>query len=164
MPGHHLAHAADADPKGRRVGLLAALLAVAVAIMGIGRHRAHTEAILHLSAANHDWARYEVAKLKSLNVELGANLGGASAANRVDYAAEKRKYDQQADEIQASAQRSANLADSDERLALRFDIGEGLLEVAVFLTSLYFLSGRNMFPRIGIAFGIAALLVLLTRF
>src|SRR5579885_2221492 len=161
MPAHHLPHNPTADPKGHRIGLLAAVLAVAVAIMGIGRHRAHTDAILHLSAANHEWARYEVAKLKSLNLELGETLGRASGANGLNLGAEKRKYEQEAGQIQSDAERSANLADSDERLALRFDIGEGLLEVAVFLTSLYFLSPSTLFPFILLAFGVAAVLVLL---
>jgi hypothetical protein len=38
---------------------------------------------------------------------------------------------------------------------LRFDFGEGLLEIALVLSSLYFISRKMLFPVIGIVAGIA---------
>ena len=46
-----------------------------------------------------------------------------------------------------------------EHKALRFDFGEGLLEIGLVLTSLYFISKKMLFPGIGIVaavMGIAA--------
>jgi CHASE2 domain-containing sensor protein len=36
-----------------------------------------------------------------------------------------------------------------ERRALRFDVGEGLLELGLVLSSLYFLARKNFFPIFG---------------
>ena len=40
--------------------------------------------------------------------------------------------------------------DIEEHRALRFDIGEGLLELGLVLSSLYFLARKNFFPVFGI--------------
>ena len=50
---------------------------------------------------------------------------------RADYAAQKKKYEEQGKEIQESAKRSEEAAESDEHRALRYDIGEGLLEIGL---------------------------------
>jgi hypothetical protein len=42
-----------------------------------------------------------------------------------------------------------------EHRALRFDFGEGLLEIALVLSSLYFISRKMLFPVIGIVAGVA---------
>ena len=68
---------------------------------------------------------------------------------RADYAVQKQKYAQQGAEIQQSAENDGALAAADERRALRYDIGEGLFEIAVVLTSLYFISRKNHVPRHG---------------
>lgn len=153
MPGPQI-HAAD-DPKGQRIGMLTAILAMVLAIVSISGHRTRAAAILHLTASNREWARYEVANLKYLSVEL-AGLDAAQAA------ATKQKYEQQATGFQESAERGTALAESDDRRSQRYDIGEGLLEIAVFLTSFYFLSRKNLFPAMGAAIGIIGILVALT--
>jgi hypothetical protein len=45
----------EKDPFGQRVGVLAALLAVALAIVTIASHREHTAGIMHKSDANDEW-------------------------------------------------------------------------------------------------------------
>ena len=138
-----------------------AVLAVALAIVSIGEHRAHTAAILHLSLANRQWARYEVATLKYINRESGGDpitgLNGnqpAAKEMRTDYARQKKKYEQQANEIHERAEHITSLAESDERRALRYDVGDGFLEIAVFLATFYFLSRKNLFALMGAAIGI----------
>jgi len=44
---------------------------------------------------------------------------------------------------------------------MRFDFGEGLLEIALVVTSLYFISHKKMFPVIGVVAGIAGALLAL---
>ncbi len=157
---HEAAH--TADPAGKKVGILAAMLAVALAITSITSHRAHTAAILHQSRANDQWAHYEATRVKYHNLELGENLLAVLEANNaaarkmaVDYAGQKKKYADQGAEIQATAQASEATADADEHRALRYDIGEGFFEISVVLTSLYFISRKNLFPIMAIVAGIA---------
>ena len=44
---------------GQKVGILAAVLAVALAIVTIASHRTHTAAIMHKSTANDEWSHYQ---------------------------------------------------------------------------------------------------------
>ena len=152
----------DADPTGRRVGVLAALLAVALAIVTIVSHRTHTEAIMRKSAANDAWAHYQSTRVKYHNLELGQSLigalgvkGAATEKLLADYAAQEKDYDARGRKIQDEAELDDRAAETAERRALRYDLGEGLLEIALVLSSLYFISRKRMFPIIGIVAGIA---------
>ena len=51
----HTEHEVDKDPVGKKVGILAAVLAVFLAIVTISSHRAHTAAILSKTNANDQW-------------------------------------------------------------------------------------------------------------
>jgi hypothetical protein len=44
-----------------------------------------------------------------------------------------------------------------ERRALRYDFGEGLLEIGLILTSLYFISKSKMFPAVGMVAAIGGI-------
>jgi NADPH:quinone reductase-like Zn-dependent oxidoreductase len=55
----HTEHGHKADPTGQKVGVLAAVLAVGLAMVTIASHRTHTAAIMHKSTANDDWAHYQ---------------------------------------------------------------------------------------------------------
>ena len=157
----HTEHEHKADPIGQKVGILAALLAVALAIVTIASHRTHTAAIMHKSSANDDWAHYQATRVKYHNLELGQSLAkifGAknSEADRMiaDSANQMQKYDAQAKEIQAEADRDDREAGADESRALRYDLGEGLLEIGLVVSSMYFISRKGMFPVMGIVAGI----------
>jgi len=162
-PGHHV------DPLGQRVGLLAAVLAVVLAIVTIASHRTHTSAIMHKSTANDTWAHYQSSRVKYHNLELGENLlgvleakGAAADAMRSDYASQEKKYDAQAKQLQDEAQHQDDLAESDETRGLRYDIGEGLLEIGLVLSSLFFISKKTMFPLMGLIAGVAGSAIALT--
>ena len=161
--GHH------ADPAGQRVGILASLLAVALAIVTIASHRTHTAAIIHKSTANDQWAHYQATRVKYHNIELGQTLLGVLAAKGpaaekmlADSASQLKKYGDQGKTIQEDAQHSEELAESDEVRALRYDLGEGLLEIGLVLTSLFFISKKMMFPIMGIISGISGLAIAAT--
>src|ERR1700753_2017343 len=128
---HETGH--ESDPIGKKVGILAALLAVALAIVTIASHRTHTAAIMHKSTANDSWSHYQSTRVKYHNLELGENLlqvfgakGEAAGRMAADYAAQKKKYEEQAKQIQEEAQKGDEAAEADEHRALRYDIGEGL--------------------------------------
>jgi Domain of unknown function (DUF4337) len=165
----HHEHEHEKDPFGQRVGILAALLAVALAIVTIASHRTHTSAIMHKSTANDDWAHYQATRVKFHNLELGENLlkvfgakGDAADAMLADDARQMKKYEGQAKEIQEDATKQDELAESDERHGLRFDIGEGLLEIGLVLSSMYFISRRKMFPAMGLIAGVAGIGIAIT--
>jgi hypothetical protein len=161
---HETGH--ESDPTGRTVGILAALLAVLLAIVTIASHRTHTAAIMHKSTANDEWSHYQSTRVKYHNLELGENLlavfgakGAASDKMLADYGAQKVDYAKRAADIQKKAESYDAMAERDEGRALRYDIGEGLLEIGVVLSSLYFISRRKMFPAMGLTAGIAGVVI-----
>lgn len=164
---HEAGHAID--PMGQRVGVLAAVLAVALAIVSITSHRTHTAAIIEKSTANDKWAQYQSGRVKYHSLELGENLVDAMGvngerANRMlaDYKRQKAKYEKEGKEIMDEARRAEAAAEAAEHRALRFDFGEGLLEIALVVTSLYFISHKKMFPAIGLIAGIVGAVLALS--
>lgn len=150
------------DPLGQKVGMLAAFLAVALAIVSIVSHRTHTESIMKMSAANDAWAHYQSTRVKYHNLELGENLltvlgakGEAADKAMASYAAQKQDYDARGKAIQDEAEGDDHAVEASERRALRYDIAEGLLEISVVLSSLYFISRKRMFPVLGLIAGLA---------
>jgi hypothetical protein len=164
---HESEHAID--PMGQKVGVMAALLAVALAVVSIASHRTHTAAIMHKSAANDAWAHYQSTRVKYHNLELGQKLTEAFGAKSpevdkllAEYPGQLKKYADQGTQIQGEAQHDGSMAEADEERALRYDIGEGLIEIAVVLTSLYFISKKMLFPVIGLVSGITGIVIGLT--
>ena len=157
------------DPMGKKVGVLAAILAVVLAVVTIASHRTHTEAIIEKSTSNDHWSHYQSSRIKFHNLELGEGLvkliapkGEAATAALEDYTVQKKKYAEQAKEIMAQAQETEEKAAAAEHRALRYDIGEGLLEIGLVLSSLYFIARRKLFPMVGVCAGLAGLGIALT--
>src|SRR5258708_7987347 len=70
---HHESEGAT-DPLGQKVGVLAAVLAVCLAIVTIASHRAHTDAVLLKTEANDRWSFYQSKRIKLHSLELGEQL------------------------------------------------------------------------------------------
>lgn len=164
---HETGH--ESDPVGQKVGVLAAVLAVMLAVVTIASHRTHTAAIIDKSTANDQWSHYQSTRVKYHNLDLGENLLAVMHANgdgaekmRIEYAAQKKKYEEQSKEIEDSAKRFEVAAETDEHRALRYDVGEGLLEIGLVLSSLYFISKKKMFPIMGITAGVIGVVVAIT--
>ena len=152
----------SADPFGKKIGILASVIAVLLAVVTIVSHRAHTEAVLMKSEANDKWSYYQSKRIKFHSLELGEDLinvlGGKSAdAQKMleKYAADKKKYAHDSDTAQEAAKDQDKEAAHVEDRALRYDFGEGLLEIGLVLTSLYFISRSRLFPVLG---GISAVI------
>jgi Domain of unknown function (DUF4337) len=164
---HH--EGAESDPTGKKVGVLAALLAVLLAVVTIASHRTHTAAIMEKSTANDQWAYYQANSIKSHVEDLGLSILDVVGAKSEDtqkargrFADQKKKYDALKDAQQEKAKRSDEAAEVNEHRALRYDLGEGLLEIGLVLTSLYFLSRKIMFPVMGVIAGIAGVAIAAT--
>jgi len=164
---HHEGH--ESDSAGKRVGILAALLAVLLAVVTIASHRTHTEAIIKKSESNDEWQHYQASRMKFHNLELGerlvSTLGNGTPAARAgldQIAAEKQRYDAQARELQERARKRSEESEAAERRALHFDLGEGMLEIALVLSSLYFIARKMFFPVIGLIGGIGGVVMAVT--
>jgi hypothetical protein len=69
--------------------------------------------------------------------------------------AARAKYAADAEKIQQDAKAKDDESDVEQVRALRFDIGEGLLELGLVLCSLYFLARKSFFPILGVISSIA---------
>jgi hypothetical protein len=151
-----------ADPNTRRVGILVGVVGICLSVVTIASHRAHTEAVIHRTESNDQWSYYQAKKIRENTEEvalalvqaLGADPGRSEAmAKKLDAA--RAKYAADAEKIQEEARAKDEETKIEERRALRFDIGEGLLELGLVLCSLYFLARKAFFPVLGVLSSIA---------
>jgi|SRR5579872_2209358 len=162
---HHEGENTD-DPRGQKVGILAAVLAVGLALVTIASHRAHTEGVLLKTEGNDRWAFYQSKRIKLHSLELGEQLVSLlgpktpeSAKALENFRREQVRYKAESKQVMDEATKKEEEASRVERRALRYDVGEGLLEIALVLTSLYFISRKMLFPVIGILAGIVGIVI-----
>jgi hypothetical protein len=145
------------DPKSRIVGILVAIIGIFLSVVTIASHRAHTQAVIERTQVNDDWAFYQAKKIRagtsdaalSILQALGADPA-KSADIEVRLKASRDKENADTKDLERQAHESEERTTLEERRALRFDIGEGLLELGLVLSSLYFLSRNLFFPVIGL--------------
>ena len=157
----HTGHEHSNDEFGRRVGVAVGIIGIILAAVTILSHRAHTAAVIERTAANDQWSFYQSKKLRQHLADIGSSLATGLAADpaRVQTLVEKldkdkERYAHESEDIQKKAEEKEQDSAHEEGRAVRFDIGEGLLELGMVLSSLYFLSKRRFFPIIG---GLAAI-------
>jgi hypothetical protein len=154
------AEGGESDSLGQKVGVLAAVLAVALAVVSIVSHRAHTMAVVEKSEANDQWSFYQSKRIKFHSLELGSDLITFLGKDKpgleetlARYEAERLKYEKEGKEIEEKAKEKEVETLHTEDQALRFDIGEGMLEIGVVLASLYFIARRKIFPVVSLTIG-----------
>src|SRR3984957_3178641 len=93
-----------ADPFGKKIGILASVLAVLLGIVTIISHRAHTDAVLYKSDANDKWSFYQSKRIKFHSLELGEDLLNAMTSRNAEadatlarYKSEKKRYTHDSD-------------------------------------------------------------------
>jgi hypothetical protein len=152
------------DPRGQKIGIMAAMIAVGLAMVTISSHRAHTEAVLIKASTNDRWSFYQSKRIKLHSLELSADLVGvlgpkdeATHAKIEAFHKEAERYEHDSKEVADQAREKEHEAVLVEGKALRFDFGEGLLEIGLVLTSLYFISKKMLFPVIGLVASVAGL-------
>jgi hypothetical protein len=157
LPGHESHETHESDPFGKRIAAMVAVMSLFLAIVTIASHRAHTGAVLLKTEANDKWSYYQAQRMKFHNLELGEDLLSSIPMATADvhrrltrYEADKAKYEKRSHDAQEDARGTDERAAREEETALRFDFGEGLLEIGVVLTSLYFLSKNLVFPGVGV--------------
>jgi acetyl-CoA carboxylase carboxyltransferase component len=99
--------------------------------------------------------------MKLHNLELGADLmssipnpSPATLQRLQHYTNDKVTYDQRSKKAQEEAREKDRESEVVEKRAQMYDFGEGLLEIGVVMSSMFFISRNWMFPIVG---GIAAL-------
>jgi hypothetical protein len=151
-----------ADPNTRRVGILVGVVGILLSVVTIASHRAHTEAVIHRTESNDQWAFYQAKKIRENSSDVALTLlqtlepdqpKAEAALHKLEAA--RDKYSDEAKDIMKEAQAKDIEQKIEERRALRFDIGEGLLELGLVLCSLYFLARKTFFPALGIVASIA---------
>jgi hypothetical protein len=149
------------DPFGRRVGVMVAMIGIILAVVTIASHRAHTATVIAKTEANDQWTFFQAKKIREHLLDVGAGLATALGGERENvrdlaknYQHDRDRYKKDADAIEVDARAKEAQSEAEERRALWLDVGEGLLELGLVLSSLYFLSKRRFFPLFG---GIAAL-------
>ena len=151
-----------ADPDTRRVGILVGVVGIFLSVVTIASHRAHTEAVIHRTESNDQWSYYQAKKIRENTEEVALSLiqslgTDASKTDAVGHKLEaaRAKYASDAEKIQEEARAKDKETELEEHRALRFDIGEGLLELGLVLCSLYFLARKVFFPVFGVLSSIA---------
>jgi len=145
------------DPNTRRVGILVGVVGILLSVVTIASHRAHTNAVIHRTESNDQWSYYQAKKIREATTDIAITLiqslgtdpaKVAAAAQKLATARDKYASDEK--EIQKNADEKEAESAREEKRALYFDIGEGLLELGLVLCSLYFLARKNFFPIFGI--------------
>ncbi len=170
-PGH------SADPAGKTVGFLVGVIGVLLAAVTICAHRAHTAAVIHRTEANDQWAYYQAKKIRENTVSTAADVLAALAptdakGEKTEKAtqamqklqSQREKFSKDAEGIQDKAKEKDHETTQDEALALRYDLGEGLLELGLVLSSLYFLGRQKFFPLMGTIAALAGVATALSVF
>src|SRR5215813_7179844 len=145
----HHEHEGAEDPAGKKIGILASALAVLLAVVTIESHRSHTEAILQTAKASDQWNFYQSKKMKAHKLEVGRDVLGALGGHAENdkkiekYSKEIERYEKESDTASEDAHKLEENAEKAEYRAMRFDLGEGMLEIGLVLTSLYFI-GRKI--------------------
>jgi hypothetical protein len=153
-----------ADPNTRRVGILVGVVGIFLSVVTIASHRSHTQAVIHRTESNDQWAFYQAKKIRENTSDVALQLlqslapDAAKAAPMTQKLETARdKYADDAKGIMRDAQAKDAESEIEEQRALRFDIGEGLLELGLVLCSLYFLARKSFFPILGTVSAIAGL-------
>jgi Domain of unknown function (DUF4337) len=168
----HTSHEGGGDPFTKGVSVMVGVIGIVLAFVTIGSHRAHTAAVIHRTEANDQWSFYEAKKEREHLMDVTAGVLGVVQAAQpqqalalaATYAKARDGYAKDATRIQQDAQAREAESHREEDRGLRLDLGEGLLELGLVLTSLFFLSRQKLFPVIGGLAAVAGTVVALTNF
>jgi cytochrome c556 len=166
MPEIELKPEHTADPNTRRVGILVGVVGIFLSLTTIASHRAHTDAVIHRTESNDAWAYYQAKKIREYESEVAVTLLHTLGTDPAKLEApvqkleaSRAKYAADAEKIQQDAKAKDDESDVESARALKYDIGEGLLELGLVLCSLYFLARNNFFPLFGVVAAVAGTVI-----
>ena len=160
------AHVDPHDTFGKIVGILAAVLAVLLSIFTISAHRAHTETIIFQNEANDMWSQYQAKRIRSYQLELTMDLLKTISTDKAGseklitvYSKKHDEYQHELGELKTEAGAKVKESTVVEKKAFYFDFAEGILEIALVMSSLYFIAHKRLFPIFGIFFGLLGIII-----
>jgi hypothetical protein len=156
----HAEHAHN-NPTLAPVSLTMAVFAVLVAVVALLGHRAHTEEVVLQAKSSDQWAFYQAKNIREHQDDLFvASAGnGASAADRQKFAQEAERYKKEKEDIQNDAREMEREVALERRRADRYDLSEVFFEIGLVITSITLLSGRRLYWKVGIVFGVVGVVV-----
>ena len=130
------------------------VVGIFLSVVTIASHRAHTQAVIHRTESNDEWAYYQAKKIREYTSEVAvdpaAEPGRGSRQGRRRPSRSSRRPATNTRRMRRRSRKTPRRKDDEtdieESRALRFDIGEGLLELGLVLCSLYFLARNGFFP------------------
>ncbi len=159
-------HVESHDSIGKLVGIQTAILAVLLSVFTIFAHREHTNTLLFNNEASNEWSHYQAKRIRAYQLEMNTGLVKLLAPNSTetvktltDYTSASEKYRKELEEIKFEADKKVQESQIAHHRSGYFDLSEGLLEIAVILSSLYFISRKKLFPVLGLSLGLAGLLI-----
>jgi Domain of unknown function (DUF4337) len=160
----HAKHAAH-DPEQRPVAFTMSLLAVVVAVTTVLGHRSHTEAILFQNRATDQWNEYQAHKIRSNDTALNTDMlsvvtiGDKDAAQKIlkGYADHQAKWAEDLKEAREKAEALEKKVEHAEARAVRFDLGEALLEIGLVVTSVTLLTRSRIYWYFGMVFALGGI-------
>ena len=149
------------------ISLAISILAVLVAMVTVLGHRSHTEAVLMQSRAGDQWNLYEAKKIRqdSLLVVIDQMAlqptvdAKAAAAKLAEYKAHIAKWNEDLKQEQETARGFEEKVEIAEAKAVRFDLGEALLQIAVVLSSITLVTRRRSFFIGGLSLGLVGVAI-----
>lgn len=150
------------------VSLAISVLAVLVAMVTVMGHRTHTEAVLSQARASDQWNEYQARKMRIQQVAIATDLlslqpsNGDQAAVQAklsDYKSNLTKWQKETDADADKAKDDENDVKLAERKAVRWDLSEAMLQIAVVLASITLLTRKHLFVMAAIVLGFAGLLI-----
>lgn len=137
------------------------VLAVLVALTTVMGHRSHTAAVLQQARATDQWNLYQAKKIRDFNTSLSIDLmsalplkdAAASAKVLAGYKDHRAKWAGELVEEQRVAKEFEDKVEVQERRAVRFDLGEALLQIAVVVVAITLLTRQRAWWFFGMAVG-----------
>ena len=169
----HTAHEAHGhNPLIVPVSMTMSILAVLVAVATLFGHRAHTEELLLQSQATDQWAYYQAKNIRLHEMQTTVDLLGVITTPdkqkneqlKEKYQQEVERYNSDKDAISDKAKEHEHERDLLRARADRFDLGEGILEIALVICSLTLLTDKKSFWYVAMVIGAVGIVASLSGF
>jgi hypothetical protein len=149
------------------ISLAISILAVLVAMVTVLGHRTHTEAVLMQGKATDTWNLYQAKRIRQESLlavidQLALQPSvdpKATAAKIAEYKAHIAKWNDDLKEESDTAKEFEAEVKRAEEKAVRFDMGEALLQISVVLSSITLFTRRRSFFFGGLSLGAIGLAV-----
>jgi hypothetical protein len=149
------------------ISLAISILAVLVAMVTVMGHRTHTEAVLMQGKTTDQWNEYQAKRIRQENLIVVIDQmalqptvdAKATAAKLTEYKAHIAKWDGELKEEKKTADEYQVEVERAEAKAVRFDLGEALLQISVVLSSITLFTRRRSFFIGGLALGAVGVVI-----